>query len=123
MGYMRHHAIVVTGWDPEVVRCARELATTIFNGHGITEVVGPLVNGYYTFLVPPDGSKEGWDESGVGDGRRAEFIEGLKQFDYLDWVEVQYGDDDMETKIVNDSDARRRAAYEKEQAECKSPKT
>lgn len=124
MGYMRHHAIVVTGWDPEVVRCARELATTIFNGHGITEVVGSLVNGYYTFLVPPDGSKEGWDDSVEGDARRAKFIEGVEQqFAYLDWAEVQYGDDNLETKIVNDSDSKQRAAYEKEQAECQTPKT
>ena len=60
-------------------------------------------------MVPPDGSKEGWRESEAGDSTRAAFVKWLRSRCYDDgsssygWVEVQYADDEGETKIVSDS--------------------
>lgn len=106
MGYMRHHAIIVTSFDDELLEQAHAKATEL--GMSTSPILGEVTNGYRTFLVGPDGSKEGWDESDRGDLRRAAFVGWLNQQRHedessnLDWVEVQYGDDDLETRIVND---------------------
>jgi len=124
MGYMRHHAIIVTGplksygdefkaletvWG-EVLRVGeRHTATTL-----ISSIVPSIVNHSGSFLVAPDGSKEGWDTSDSGDAFRAEVIHYLETLRYgdgstsFDYVEVQFGDDEGKTKIVSDSDAAER---------------
>lgn len=108
MGYMRHHAIAVTGYDEEIVQQAYRQAVAF--GLQPTEPVKAPVNSYWTLFVPPDGSKEGWDESEAGDYRRGQFIAWLggQRFEDgsspLAWVEVQYGDDERETKVTAHSD-------------------
>jgi hypothetical protein len=109
MGYMRHHAIVISGWqDAHLIR-ARAHALTIFREEMVSEVLGPVTNGVATFLIGPDGSKEGWDTSDNGDDGRSRMKSWLRcelgEGAYLDWVEVQYGDDDGDTRIVDHSDA------------------
>ena len=112
MGYMRHHAIVCSCWDEKIARAVRDRALQIFPPDSVSNVVVAAVNGYWTFLVGPDGSKEGWEESSEGDVRRAEFLKHLESFRYgdgsspLDWVEIQYGDDERETVVVSHSDER-----------------
>jgi hypothetical protein len=108
MGYMRHHAIVVTSWQEEAVRDARAAAVTI--GCAVSEMLRAPVNGYWSFFIAPDGSKEGWPASDEGDRRRDEFVEwieshtGDEQSRWLSWVEVQYGDDDGEAALIRGSD-------------------
>lgn len=112
MGYMRHHAIVVTSWKEDLLKQAHDKALELeMSVSNITDVV---TNCYQSFLIAPDGSKEGWDESDKGDENRREFIEWADGQRYdddstaLSWVEVQFGDEELETVIVADSDARRR---------------
>lgn len=120
MGYMRHHAIVVTSYDEDRIVRAHEEAHALFDaedyaGRQVAQV-GPLtdasVNCFQSFLVAPDGSKEGWDESDRGDAAREAFVAWLDAQRYsdnsssIDWVEVQYGDENHETKVVNDSHAQ-----------------
>lgn len=119
MGYIRHHAIIVTGLDFEVttpVEQAHKEARRIFDGIAhVSEISSPVdsVNGYITFMVAPDGSKEGWEASDAGDKARAEFLEVLRSPSYvypdgssgIDWVLVQFGDDELRTEVVDDSDA------------------
>lgn len=108
MGYMRHHGILVTTYKREYAEEARAEAVKI--GLLVSEIVDSRVNGFNSFAVFPDGSKEGWDESDAGDARRDALIAWLdsKKFEDLSspfaWVEVQYGDDEGETLIVRDSD-------------------
>ena len=113
MGYMRHHAIVVTGMLEThgamlSIHAAWDRAAEIFPH--ISSVVESEINGYGSFFVPPDGSKEGWAESGEGDERRTVFIEWLRSTTYEDgssplkWVEIQYGDDERETIVTAHSD-------------------
>jgi hypothetical protein len=104
MGYIRHDAIIVTGWEDVVVEAAAAMAGEL----GLL-VIGPSVatmNYYRTFLVCPDGSKEGWNQSDDFDAKRAEFLRYLNSVrneDYsnlLEWAAVSYGSDDGEAKVV-----------------------
>jgi hypothetical protein len=82
------------------------MASYVFGVSQISYMVKSRVNGYTSFLVSPDGSKEGWAESEEGDNRRATFIEWLRSKRYEDgsspysWAEVLYGDDDQQAAIV-----------------------
>ena len=113
MGYMRHHTIVVTSWDEKILATAHAEAYRIFDAT-VSEIVLSPVNGYVSFFVAPDGSKEGWDSSDTGDAKRAEFIAWLRTQVYEDgsssltWFEAFYGDDDRECAVEHhnwDADA------------------
>lgn len=85
MGWIRHHGIVVTG-SGERIESAHAMALTIF------PTVSPLLpgrmNGYASFFVPPDGSKEGWKDSQDGDNERDRFIAWLQaEYRGVDWFE------------------------------------
>lgn len=115
MGYMRHHAIIVTSFMPERTQAAHDKAVEL--GMAVTSIVSGSINGYTSFLIAPDGSKEGWDGSTKGDQQRAAMVEYLDAQRHdddsssIDWVEVQFGDDDMDTCIIRDNDEHRRAGY------------
>ncbi len=102
MGYMRHHAIVATTWD--VVRARRVRDAAVETGASVTEIVGSAINGFYTFMVGTDGSKEGWDEDEKGDERRDAIVKILRDDGYFKWVEVQYGDDEGVTEVCRHSE-------------------
>lgn len=102
MGYMRHNAIIVTGFDEAKVNAWHAEAVAIFGG-AVTNIVKAEINGYWSFLVGPDGSKEGWAESDEGDERRARFLAYLGGQQWPDWIEVQYGDDNGENVATNAS--------------------
>lgn len=112
MGYIRHHAIVVTSWEEKSLKDAYNIACDIFPI--VTEITEKTINGYSSFFIPPDGSKEGWDESEDGNKRRDEFIEYLDTQRWgdgstcLKWIEIQYGDDDGINKITRHSDEEER---------------
>ncbi len=109
MGYMRHHAILVTSWDSQKLREARNFAVTITGERLVTRIIDGLVNSQATFVVVPDGSKEGWAESDNGDQWRAHIISWIQNQRYdngsnvLSWAEVQYGDDDRDDKLLRSS--------------------
>jgi len=115
MGYMQHHAIIVTSFADERVIAAHAKAIEL--GMSVTNITGAVTNGYTSFLIGPDGSKEGWGTSDEGDAKRAAMVDYLDAQRYddnstaLDWVVVQYGDDEMDTHIVRDGDEHRRAGY------------
>lgn len=110
MGYIRHHAIVVTDQLGDDIMEAHRQAQRI--GLGVTPIADSEMNGTSSFLVVPDGSKEGWATSEEGDERRETFKRWLKappppegdgpQFS-LDWIEVQYGDDEGVSAITDHS--------------------
>ena len=111
MGYMRHHAIIVSSWDKKSISLAHEKARELF--FNLSDLIPSIANGYQSFLIPPDGSKEGWEESDKGDGQRAIFCDWLTtQVEdgaiFLSWVEIQYGDDNGDNCVL--------------QSECRSRK-
>ena len=107
MGYIKHHAIVITTWQedlvPKLLASARELDLEVLSS-------GPTyINGYSTIIILPDGSKEGWEESDRGDSMRTLFKTRLQDFEYedgsspLEWVEVAYGSDDARAVVTDDA--------------------
>jgi len=111
VGYIAHHAIVVTSWQDGAVEAAHARAVEEFaeidalvgrgGAHTVSPIVGSVVNGVRSFLVGPDGSKEGWGTSDEGDAARARFIRWLRDADYyLDWFEIRYGGDDPDVVVV-----------------------
>jgi hypothetical protein len=121
MGYMRHHAIIVTNWNSEESPHPMKDTPTIEDAHRQAQECGlvtspispPATNGYRTFLVFPDGSKEGWETSDEGDAARDAFVAWLEKSRYddgstpFDWAEVQYGDEDGHQYVVRASGLRR----------------
>ena len=105
MGYIKHHAIVVTSWDDKTIEKAWWKAHEF--GCNPSKIVGPYTNGYGSFLIPPDGSKEGWTGSYDGDAARHCFKNWLNTQGYdddstsLEWVEVSYGSDDGKAEVTD----------------------
>ena len=111
MGSMRHHAIVVTGWEEQIVEKAQGKAVKL--GCLVSGVFRSPINDWYSFCVFPDGSKEGWEDSDHGDSARDKLIKRLRKTN-LDWVEVQYGDDCGDTHVCRHSDEERWPAKEED---------
>jgi hypothetical protein len=94
MGTIQHHAIVATTWDDDVFLAMLEwIRNRTEDTRKLFKVGEGWMNGYSTVVLIPDGSKEGWPESGRGDNLRDFFIDRLKEDDHRwDWVEVTYGE-------------------------------
>lgn len=101
MGYILHHAIIITSFDEKRIKEAREEAINI--GCTVSEIVKSKINRYCSFFVAPDGSKEGWDHSDEGNSQREKLINYVKRDGIFDWVEIQYGDEAGASKITKDS--------------------
>lgn len=92
MGFVAHHAIIVTSWEWKHLRRAQREAKRL--GMSVTNKIQGPVNAYRSFLIGPDGSKEGWEDSDIGDKRREEwkaFV--VREKLWVEWVEVNYGSD------------------------------
>lgn len=102
MGYIKHDAIVVTAGEKEQITAARKLALKL--ELEITDTVCTRSNGYYSFLIVPDGSKEGWEVSNEKNAARAKWIAAARNcrslpWDHkdhfrVDWIAVRFGGDD-----------------------------
>jgi hypothetical protein len=95
MGYIVNHAIIVEGWGDNILK-AHKKAEEIFPW--VSPVSPVAVNGSRSFFIPPDGSKEGWEDSKLGDKRRKHYTDWLKeelvyedQSLMVDWVEIKFG--------------------------------
>lgn len=97
MGYIMHDAVIVTAYKKSDIDVARTKATSL--KLAVSEVVASPTNGYLTFLIVPDGSKEGWADSDLGDQRRAKWLvwaESARKTShvFIRYVHVRYGDDE-----------------------------
>lgn len=94
MGYIRHDAIIVTGMS-KYVAIAHSKA---FNLQlETTSMETSRINGECSFLIIPDGSKEGWTDSDEAEVHRQKWIKWAKEVQreiYFDWVWVSFGGDD-----------------------------
>lgn len=118
MGWITHHAIIVTGSYNHKKHIVPARAEAIKAFKATACVVSPItpkaINDTRSFFVAPDGSKEGWEESDLANVARERFIQWLDKHRYEDgssslrWVEVQYGDEGYDTRICRDSDERAR---------------
>lgn len=102
MGYMKHDAIIVTAFRDADIQAGADRADQI----GLTRTsvaVGPS-NHHPTFLIVPDGSKEGWADSDFGDVLRGEWKAWARgayaERVFLEWVHVSY-DESGACRIVD----------------------
>lgn len=108
MGYIRHDAIIATSWDDKYLRAARDKAEEL--GLQCSSFVESGTNGYVSFLIAPDGSKEGWPASAKGEEARAAWKtwaneQWTKRELYVYWAHVSYaGDETNDTKIVEQAE-------------------
>ena len=106
MGTIRHHAIVVTFGNYTDAAKAHKLAKDLFTSQ-VSGVIGPVTNGYFSFFIGPDGSKEGWRESNSLNARRAWFLNLLEDLResgaHSEYVEVSYGADGGAAAVTSDS--------------------
>jgi len=116
VGYVRHHAIVVTSWSDDLIEHAHTEAVRIFGAaqdessartfERLVSPIVPAVTNGGSFFVAPDGSKEGWGTSDLGDACRARLIRHLEGYRYedgsssLDWAELVVGGDDREAYVT-----------------------
>jgi hypothetical protein len=93
VGYYVHHTIVVTGWKPEALIAAHIFAQQ--TGAQVSSIVKSAMNGWGSFFVAPDGSKEGWADSEKGDTSRAQIKRWLRtdKSGSLRWYEVAWPED------------------------------
>ena len=118
MGHFKHHTIIVTSWNDKNILKSREKAIEIFNQHFandlhdkgkslISQVVYGVANGYCSFFIAPDGSKEWWETSDCGNRARQEFLDWLNKDEdnYCDYIEVVFGGDDEYEKIIRSKDS------------------
>ena len=99
MGVINHNAVLAVTWSAEVAVKIRGwiAAKQVEDKQLFLEHFAPM-NGYTTFILCPDGSKEGWEESDRGDALRAAFLEHLGTYDNSDhsspveWIEVGFGE-------------------------------
>ena len=108
MGVMNHDCVIATTSDSDAVAALINAAEQM----GIKPLVITPVNqfGYRTVMLPPDGSKEGWEDSNNGDRMREAFIALIGSFNYSDgsnpfsWVEVSFGERGQKITQGNNKD-------------------
>lgn len=111
MGYIRHQGILCTGSDNSGIGgkhdtdLAREKAIEL--GLPCSEIVHGTINSCTSFLIAPDGSKEGWSESDAQEERRKEWIKwARKSGHWMDWVCVSFGGDNAHIALIEDHNER-----------------
>ena len=79
MSHVIHEIIAVTSYDQRYIHMAHSRARDLFpTKGGVSAIYHSATNAYYTFVIMPDGSKEGWPEAEEAEKKRVIFIEWLK---------------------------------------------
>jgi hypothetical protein len=105
MSIIRHNAIVVSSWNESLLAEAHAAASNAVPGL-VSEIISHRVNLGGSFLVAPDGSKEGWNDSDDGDKQRDAFIAWLEANRHddgstsLSWAEIAYSGDDRSAVVT-----------------------
>jgi len=86
MGYFVHEFILVLGYEEQI----KEAHAKACEMYGIvSNIVCSGMNGIYSFMLAPDGSKEGWDLSYEMDKKRIAFVQWLNEKSFLySWVKM-----------------------------------
>jgi hypothetical protein len=103
MGLMQHHAIVASTWNGDEFERIRRWVGRLRPADDTDPrdwfLFGPVtMNSYRTIVMVPDGSKEGWTRSDIGDRIRKSFVKAMTKANYddgsspWDYVEVSFGE-------------------------------
>jgi hypothetical protein len=108
MGTINHTALILTSSFVEKITIAHDRAVHVF-GALATPMIPYVVNGGMSFMIAPDGSKEGWVPSDNRDKDQAAFVnwvndtfndieEGHRN-QFIEMVEVSFGEIDEHGKV------------------------
>ncbi len=104
MGFELNHAIIVSASGIKLKKAHIKITKIFLNGFGmslVSPIIAHVVNGGGSFMVSPDGSKEGWEDSDIGDDCRAQSVAYLIKHN-IDFIEVAFGGDlPDEAEIIN----------------------
>jgi hypothetical protein len=104
MGHIKHHGIAVTSDIDQLIKEAHTRAKSIFKAR-TSEILKSETNGYKSFFIAPDGSKEGWEESNKGNDQRKMFVKWINKQAFEDnsisFCEFFYGEDKGSSRIEN----------------------
>ena len=92
MGVIKHNCIIVTDWKRDELKLSHEKAIEVF-GEMVSPIVQSPYNGYLSFFIASDGSKEGWEDSDVYDKKRREFCDFLDD-NFIPFIDIGYGETD-----------------------------
>jgi len=99
MSRTTHDAIVVTYWDESQLKLAHQKAIEL--GLPVSDLVASSYNGHHSFLIAPDGSKDGWEPSDRFEAIRADWKDWvIHQLPHLQWVHVSY-DEEYSAQLVD----------------------
>jgi hypothetical protein len=138
MGYLRHKALLVHGLADDIQTVREDFVQIMLANYPelvldtpngpvttVSEVVVAPVNGYASFMVAPDGSKEGWGASDTGDQAFEQFKTLIRNaqkgrddypemgyaLQWVDFVEVLVGGDDGRAGVLDSNLDYEKAAY------------
>lgn len=102
MSYFKHNAIIVVGHDMiKNFDKSHKKAKKLFRGH-VTPIMDSVANGWQSYMVLPDGSKEHWETSNEWDWKRSKFMDWMrKNAPGIDAVDIRFGGDDSDAMIEN----------------------
>jgi hypothetical protein len=108
MGYIKHDAVIALLYEEphplQELQAFLDALPEPFRRYFLGPVEGR--NGMLTFVVTPDGSKEGWEHSEQMDRLRSQFIGIVKKARYHELVHLRFGGDDRGTTISFASESR-----------------
>lgn len=102
MGYIKHEALIVISYSEEVLSEIHLAATVIYadKAHLISPIIDSRMNGYHSFFIAPDGSKEGWTDSNASNAARNLVVSYIEKQNNTDYCEVMFGGDDPHIQAI-----------------------
>jgi len=99
MSYIVHNNIVVTCNDYAADKFSKVHKAAIESfGSLVSPIIKTELNGYLSFFIATDGSKEGWPEAALAEKKRIAFCDYIDTFAYedgstpIDYVDIAYGE-------------------------------
>lgn len=82
MSHVQHQVMCITSWNQELINKIHDECKMSYID--VSPIIKSMVNAYYTFFIPPSGSKEGWAHEKVHLGQLNEVERIIKLHDYED---------------------------------------
>lgn len=106
MGYIKHEGMMFTAIDEKYLKPVHDKALELFGiPLCVSDISKPVTNGYVSFAIFPDGSKEGWDTSNYVEMCRKELIKFIRhEHCHVSWILFVLSDEQGMQRIIDGSD-------------------
>ena len=109
MGYTVHGGVMAVGWSPEWEAAVSAFLIRTAEDDAINDewiAVSRGVNGVVTLALLPSGSKSGWDVYARWASLRDEIIQLALTIKYTDWIQFDFGGDEVGPPTVESNEYR-----------------